>query len=159
MKHFNHYMHIPSFKMPTLKHVQQLIQHGDYAFSIGLQDAYLHIPIVKHHHHFLHCVWHNVPYQWKVLSFGLAVAPKVFMSLTEPILFLCRCKGLHIVIYLDDILVLVCSKQAGKRACLFFCSLLVHHGLHINFSKSDLHLSQTFCLLGLCWDTVRIFAF
>ena len=59
---FNHYMHIPSFKMPSLKHIWQLIQHGDYAFSIDLQDAYLHVPIVKHHHHFLHFVWHNVPY-------------------------------------------------------------------------------------------------
>ena len=66
LKHFNCSMHIPSFKMPTLKHVRQLIQLGDYAFSIDLQDAYLHIPIVKHHHQFLHFVWHNVPYQWKV---------------------------------------------------------------------------------------------
>ena len=49
LKHFNHFMHIPSFKMPTLKTVWQLIQHGDYAFSIDLQDAYLHVPIVKHH--------------------------------------------------------------------------------------------------------------
>ena len=133
---------------------RQLIQHGDYAFSIDLQDAYLHVPIVKHHHHFLHFVWHNVPYQWKVLPFGLATAPRVLTSLTKPILFLCHCKGLCIVIYLDDILVLVCSKWVGKRACSFLCSLLVHLGLHINFSKSDLHLSQTFTFLGLCWDTV-----
>ena len=52
-KHFNCYMHVPSFKMPTIRHVWQLIQHDDYAFSIDLQGAYLHIPIVKHHHHFL----------------------------------------------------------------------------------------------------------
>ena len=142
--------------MPTLRHLWQLIQHGDYAFPIDLQDAYLHIPIVKHHHHFLHFVWHNVPYQWKVLSFGLATAPRVFMALTKPILFLCHCKGLYIVIYLDDILVLVCSRQAGKRACLFLCSLLVHLDLHMNFSKSDLYLSQTFFFLGLCWDTVHM---
>ena len=45
LKHFNHFMHIPSFKMPTLKDVLQLIQQGDYAFSIDLQDAYLHVPI------------------------------------------------------------------------------------------------------------------
>ena len=36
LKHFNCYMHIPSFKMPTLKHVWQVIQHDDYAFSIDL---------------------------------------------------------------------------------------------------------------------------
>ena len=52
LKHFNHFMHIPSFKMPTLKNVWQLIQQGDFAFSIDLQDAYLHVPIVKHHHCF-----------------------------------------------------------------------------------------------------------
>ena len=146
-------MHIPSFKIPTLKHVWQPIQHGDYAFSIDLQDAYLHVPIVRHHHCFLHFVWCNVPYQWKVLPFGLATAPRVFTSLTKPILFLCHHKGLCIVISLDDILVLVCSKQVGKRACSFLFSLLVHLGLHINFFKSDHHLSQTFTFLGLCWDT------
>ena len=88
--------------------------------------------------------------------FGLATAPRVFTSLTKPILFLCSHKGLHIVIYLDDILVLVRSKQAGKRARLFLCSLLVCLGLHINFSKSDLCLSQSFTFLGLCWDTVHM---
>ena len=83
-------------------------------------------------------------------------SPRVFTSLTKPILFLCHCKGLHIVIYLDDILVLVCSKWAGKGAHSFLCSLLVCLGLHINFSKSDLHLTQTFTFLGLCWDTVHM---
>ena len=63
LKHFNHYMHVPSFKMPTIRHVWQLIQHGNYAFSIDLQDTYLCIPIVKYHCHFLQFVWHNVPYQ------------------------------------------------------------------------------------------------
>ena len=53
LKCFNHYMHVPSFKMPTIRYGQQIIQCGDYAFSIDLQDAYLHIPVVKHHCHFL----------------------------------------------------------------------------------------------------------
>ena len=72
LKLFNCYLHIPSFEMPTIRHVWQLIQHGDYAFTIYLQDAYLHIPIVKHHCCFLQFVWHKIPYQWKVLPFGLA---------------------------------------------------------------------------------------
>ena len=97
-----------------------------------------------------------MPYQWKVLPFGLATAPRIFTSLTKPILFLCHCKGLHVVIYLDDILVLVCSKQAGKRASLFLCSFFVHLGLHIKFSKLDLCLSQSFTFLGMCWDTVHM---
>ena len=63
LKWFNHYMHIPSFKMPTIRHVQELIQHGDYALSIDLQDTNLHIPVVKCQHHFLQFVWCNMPYQ------------------------------------------------------------------------------------------------
>ena len=97
-----------------------------------------------------------MPYQWKDLPFGLATAPRVFTAFTKPILFLCHCEGFHIVIYLDDILVLVCSKWAGKRAQLFLCSLLVQLGLHINFLKSDHCFMQTFYFLGLCWDTVHM---
>ena len=97
-----------------------------------------------------------MPYQGKVLPFGLATAPRVFTSLTKPFLFLCHCKSLHIVIYLDDILVPVHSEWAGRRAHSFLCSLLVHLGLHINFSKSEFCLSQTFTFLGLCWDTVHM---
>ena len=52
-KWFNPYLHIPSFKMSTIRHVWQLIQHGDYAFCIDLQDAYLHILIVKYQYYFL----------------------------------------------------------------------------------------------------------
>ena len=36
-------------------------------------------------------------------------------------------------------------KWAGKRAHLFLCFLVVHLGLYINFSKSDLCPTQTFC--------------
>ena len=61
-----------------------------------------------------------MPYQWKVLPFGVATAPRVFIALTKPILFLYHHKGFHIVIYFDDILVLIQSKGAGKRAWLFF---------------------------------------
>ena len=85
-----------------------------------------------------------------------ATALWVLTALTKPILFLCHHKGFHIVIYLDHMLVMVCSKWAGKRPPSLLHSLLVQLGLYINFSKSDLHLTQIFCFLGLCWDTVHM---
>ena len=72
LKDFNCYIHIPTFRMPTIRHVWQCIQCGDNAFSIDVKDVYLHIPIVKHHCLFLRFLWQNVQYQWKVLPFGLA---------------------------------------------------------------------------------------
>ena len=50
IKWCNHCMHIPTFMMPTIRDVQQLLHSGDCAFSIDLKDACLHIPTVKHHH-------------------------------------------------------------------------------------------------------------
>ena len=57
------------------------------------------------------------------------------------------------VIYLDDSLVLSHSKYAGKSLQAFL-RLLVLFVLHINFWKSELHLTHYFSLLGLCWETV-----
>ena len=139
-KWFNCYMHIPSFRMPTIKQVCPLIQQGDYALSIDLKDASMHVHIVKQHHHLLQFVLQNKSYQWKVLPFGLSTAPRVFTSLTKPILFLCHCKGFYIIICLDDILMLVCSKYAGKTAWSFLCPLWLHHGLQIG-SMSEIHLN------------------
>ena len=69
----------------TTFEVEKLFNFFDYAFIIDLQDAYLCVPIVKHHHHFLCFVWCNVPYQRKILPFGLATAPRLFTYLTKPI--------------------------------------------------------------------------
>ena len=107
----------------------------DYAFSIDLRDVYLHIPIAKHHHHFLWFVWQHKPFQWKVLSFVPGTGPRDFTMLSKPILFLFHHKGLCVIMYLDDNLVLTHSNHAGKRAQTFLCCLLVCLELHINFSS------------------------
>ena len=156
LKRFNHYMHIPSFKMPTLKTVWQLIQQGDYAFSIDLQDAYLHVPIVKHHRRFLHFVWHNVPYQWRVLPLDLPQP----LGFSHPSLYPFYSFAITKVCILSSIWMIswslfALSGQVKGHTC-FLCSLLVRLGLHFNFSKSDLRLSQSFTFLGLCWDTVHM---
>ena len=49
-----------------------------YAFSNDFKDTYLHIPFVKYHHQFLYSVWHNKPYQWKLLPSQLAMSPRSF---------------------------------------------------------------------------------
>ena len=79
--------------------------------------------------------------------------PQVFTSFTKPIQFLCQCKGFPIIIYLDDILVLVHSKCTGRMAYSFLCSLFVMNHV-LTLSKSDIFLTQDFLFLGLCWDTL-----
>ena len=47
LKHFNHYIHIPTINMPTIRKIWQVTD---------LKDVYLHISIIKHHCHFLYFV-------------------------------------------------------------------------------------------------------
>ena len=95
-----------------------------------------------------------MPYHWKVLPFGLATAPRFSTILTKPTLFHCCLVGFYIIVYLDNILVQVHSMHISKRACLFLCPLLVQLGLLNKFSKSELHLTQHFCLFGVVWGCV-----
>ena len=78
------YLILLNVKMPTIRQVWLLIKQGDFAFSVDLNDAYLYILIVKHHHCFLWFVWQHTPYQWKVLPFGLATACRIFTHSLNP---------------------------------------------------------------------------
>ena len=122
-----------TFKMITTEQVWKLIQQGNNAFFIvPMMLVYIFL-LQSIRTAFLHFVWQHMPYQWNVLPFGLAMAPRVFTLLNKPILFLCCHAGFHFPFYLDNILVLTHSKHAGKKKTqTFLCSLLDHLGLHIN---------------------------
>ena len=53
-------MHKSTFKMPTMRQAWKPVQLGDYAFPVDLKDDFLHIPIVKHYHHFIQFSFTNV---------------------------------------------------------------------------------------------------
>ena len=69
---------VSSFKVHLHTMFATDLIEGNYAFPTDLKDAYLHVPIVKHHCHFLYLGWQHKHYQWKVLPFMLAKAPRVF---------------------------------------------------------------------------------
>ena len=124
-------MHTPILKVPTTRQIWQFVQQGDYAFSIDLKDAYFYILVVKHYcHSFLSILviltfcLANIPYQLKVLPFGLVMALRIFTSLAKPILFLFQHKDFCIIIYLDDILVLISFKCRDKRARSLFLVII-----------------------------------
>ncbi len=46
--------------------------------SLDLKDAYFHIQVAPHHRQFLRFAFERVAYQYKVLPFGLSLAPHTF---------------------------------------------------------------------------------
>ena len=74
-------------------------------------------------------------------------------------LFLCQHKCIVLFFYLGDILVLIHSKHAGKRAKSFLCSVMFCLGLCISFFQVLTLTKSTLSFLGLFWDAVGVSIF
>ena len=74
--------------------------------KLDLKDTYLSVPITESHRKFLQFYWRNQLLQFTCLPFGLSSAPYVFTKLLRPVLTFLRDKGVHCLMYLDDMLIL-----------------------------------------------------
>ncbi len=74
----NHALTKRLFWMITLKQILSQIRPGDWFMSLDLKDAYFHIQVAPHHRRFLRFSFEGVAYQYKVLPFGLSLAPRTF---------------------------------------------------------------------------------
>lgn len=73
--------------------------------------------------------------------------------LTCAITHFCRQRGIRIIFYLDDTIIMTLSKALALQNRDFVMTLLRDLGFFINLRKSDLAPSRYFCFLGLNWDT------
>ena len=102
-----------------------LLQQEAYMTKIDLKDAYLTVPVAIDSQPFLAFQGQEgVLFQFKVLPFGLYTAPYTFTKLTKPLVQFLRKVGTQILIYLDDMLLSVQSKQ----------QLLVHSHLAVRIT-------------------------
>ncbi len=62
--------------MLTMRTIMSQVQEGDWFVTIDLKDAYFHIQDVQRHRKFLRFAFGGKAYQYKVLPFGLALAPE-----------------------------------------------------------------------------------
>ncbi|KAL0194969.1 hypothetical protein M9458_008541, partial [Cirrhinus mrigala] len=79
----NHALYKRAFKMTMLKQILGQIQPGDWFVSVDLKDAYFHIQIAPRHRHFLRFALDGTAYQFSVMPFGLALAPRIFMKCVD----------------------------------------------------------------------------
>ena len=128
---------MPTFQMPTIRQVWQLMQQDDYV-SLGLKDAYFPVPSTRQHCKFLHLVWQNNLYEGMVLPFGWQQSLGISLHLLNPY---CSFTDTR------DILVPIHSKYAGKRTQSFYAPYRFVMGYILIFASLNLALLSTF--LGL----------
>ena len=156
LKTLNNFVKKKTFKMATIHTVAQSIRCGDWAVSLDLKDAYLHIPILTSHRRFLRFVFKGEVYQFKVLPFGLCSAPRTFTKVTRVVVIHCRRLGLRLVVYLDDSLLLARPRRVAFKHRDILMGLLERLGFIINLQKSDLEPKQQWDFLGLHWDSANM---
>ncbi len=94
--------------METLTFILQGLHKGWWMVSLDLKDTYLHVPIHPSHWWFLRFALRSpagklIVYQWKVLPFGLATAPRFFTKLLASLAAHLHLQGCLMYPYIDDI--------------------------------------------------------
>ena len=134
--------------MDSLNSVINLVQKGDWAISLDLKDAYMHIPIFPSHKRFLRFCIKGKCYQFTCLCFGPTVAPRVFTKVIAVVAAHLRMQNIRLAVYLDDWFLVNQIKTLlmidREKALNLFSKL----GLLINLGKSALEPSQSVVYIG-----------
>ncbi len=144
------------FKMLAMKTIMSQIQGGDWFVTIDLKDAYCHIQVIQRHRKFLRFAFGGKAYQYKVLPFGLALAPRTFTKCMDAALAPLRFQGIHVLNYLDDWLILAHSRELVSRHRDIVLRHIHSLGLRMNAKKSVLFPSQRTVFLGVHLDSVQM---
>jgi hypothetical protein len=111
LKGLNVFIEYQHFKMEGISMLKDLLKQGDFLTKIDIKDAYLNVPIWTNHQKFLRFMWQGQLWQFLCLPFGLASAPRTFTKLLKPVVAQLRKRGVRLIMYLDDILIMSISKD------------------------------------------------
>ena len=156
----NKYLVIPKFKMETARALRRSIRQNDYAVSIDLSDAYLHVPMHRNTRRYLRFAIDGEVYTFTALPFGVSIAPWVFTRLMDAVVSLLRQRTVSEVSnYLDDCLQKHQDPVQLSNDLSHFLLLLESLGFMVNREKSALLPSQSFVHLGMSFQTNRNLVF
>ena len=153
LSHLNDFVQLTPFKMETVASVLLSVREGDFLASLDLKDAYFQIPIHGSSRKLLRFMSEGTVYQFKALCFGLSTAPQVFTRVFAAVSAWAHARGIRLLRYLDDWLVLSSSEKKAKESIRELLSLCHTLGIVINEKKSDLVPSQSAKYLGMTIDT------
>ena len=153
LSHLNDFVQLMPFKMETVASVLLSVREGDFLASLDLKDAYFQIPIHGSSRKLLRFMSEGTVYQFKALCFGLSTPPQVFTRVFAAVSAWAHARGIRLLRYLDDWLVLSSSEQKAKESIRELLSLCRTLGIVINEKKSDLVPSQSAKYLGMTIDT------
>ena len=149
LKALNHFVYAPHFRMHTVASVLNTVSVGDWAFTVDLTDAYLHVPIHKESQKYLRFSIEGQVLQFQALPFGLNTAPRLFTRLANAVVGYLHQQGVSVIAYLDDWLVHHQCHETLLHHQQLLLRTLDRLGLLVNLGKSHLQPTQDLQYLGV----------
>ena len=149
----NQYIPTYKFKMTTITTVRETLRPGYFMASIDLKDAYWHVPIARSFRPFLAFSTGHSILQFRVLPFGINLAPRVFTKILRPIHSMLAARGVTLLMYLDDWLVYAPSRSQCEAMVKTTLEVGAQVGLAFNLTKSHLTPTQSITWLGMLWES------
>lgn len=153
LRGLNRFIFTKPFHLISQIDVMNFLQKKDWLAKIDLEQAYFHLPIAESHRRFLRIIYKQEILQLTALPFGLSSAPQTFAALSNWIAEILRARGIRVVVFLDDYLLVNQDRSILRDQVTETVTLLRNLGWHINHPKSILVPVQQIEYLGLIWDT------
>ena len=155
LKPLNKLIAYQKFKMPNIHTVMSMIKRGDKLVSIDLSNAYSSLKIRDDQCRYLQFKFEGRFYRYLVLPNGIAIGHRVFVETTKAITRYLRKRGVNMIIYIDDTLLIHTSPTILRAHRDLAIETFRRCGFVVNYDKSLLEPSTQAEFLGFEFDTVR----
>jgi hypothetical protein len=150
----NKHIEVPHFRMETARALRRSVRQGEFAVSIDLADAYLHIPMHRSTRKWLRFAIDGKVFVFRALPFGLCTSPWIFTRIMDTVIQSVRQEtASEVSNYLDDILQKNTNPVILSADLQFLKNRLQELGFLVNAVKSDFQPSQEFTHLGMHFNT------
>ena len=156
LRYLNQHLVVPKIKFESYNDVASQIRPGDWLTKVDLKKGYLHVPMNAKYQRYLGFHFGGKNYVFRAMPFGLSSAPAAFTKLLRPVAQLLRQKGLRLVIYLDDILLMSDSYGQAVQDVALLTETLCSLGWCVNYDKCQLTPVQSLEFLGLVLSTNKL---
>ena len=158
LKKINVFISVQHFRMETLNVILPNLRPQDWAVSLDLKDAYLHVPVHPQSRRLLGFKFLDKTNVYKVLPFGLKDSPWVFSRIVATVIAHLRLQGIRIFYYLDDWLLVAESHSLLHSHLQATLQLAQSLGFIVNLKQSVLTPQRMPVYLGASLDIPRLIA-